>query len=97
MSLRSGSARGRLAEPRDDRLQITALPSLRRTFHVPGRGTVGVTLEPIRRADGSPVFIIEWWVKPERLTLQDIAVFDRGLAEARRELLADMEALHAST
>jgi hypothetical protein len=93
--LRSGSAFGTL--PPGRRVQISAVPSLLRTFNVPGRGSVSVTLEPMRRGDGSPIFTVEWWVKPARLSPQDIAAFDRGLAGARRALVAELEAFRAST
>jgi hypothetical protein len=64
---------------------------LTRTFPV-GDRTVAISIEAISQADGAAIVEIHWLPRrPERLSLDDIAQFDRGFKQARAELLAALE------
>lgn len=67
--------------------------ALRRSFECAGR-TVYVMLSALRTDTGEPQFEINWQPsRPERLSSEDMALFDRRRAQAVAELLGELEAL----
>lgn len=69
---------------------------LHRSFTCAGR-LVWVSLQPMREADGGPVWRIEWLPGPPlRLPPEDIEAFDRECASAKAAILRHAHALEAA-
>lgn len=63
-----------------------------RTFRVGDRFAV-VSVAGLRADDGSKRFWIDWWPnRPLTMSEADVAAFDRGMAVAKPQLLADLGA-----
>ena len=82
----------------DDELSTSAklaarirLVEMRRNFECAGR-VVFVILSALRSADGQPIWNVVWQPdQPTRLSLQDIADFDKGKRWAVAEILRELE------
>jgi hypothetical protein len=69
---------------------------LERVFTV-GHRAVTVRIDGVHDT-GAPIWHTSWTpVAPKRLTSEVIDAFDRGMAIARRELIAELGGCHAST
>jgi hypothetical protein len=76
--------------------QMAVAPVLERVFTV-GHRAVTLGVDHLR-TDGTVAWSIRWFpVAPKRLPPDVIAAFDRGMAIARRELIAELGGCHAST